>query len=158
MPQPLIANPITAANFRPYGQVITAAPDHKDYDTTDAQLILEQGIPRLYIMQLHHRGRRFSCMTRHTKCTQCIGSLEGQEWLLAVAPPSDRDTPTPDEIHAFRIPGNCFIKLELGTWHAGPYFEPETIAFYNLELSDTNLTDHQTCDLKATYGTEFEIT
>jgi ureidoglycolate hydrolase len=155
MPTILPALPITPENFCSYGQLITATPDHKNYDRTDAQLSLNQGIPRFYIMQLKHRGRRFSRITRHLKCTQCLGSLEGQEWLLAVAPPDDQ--PVLEKLSAFRIPGNCFIKLELGTWHAGPFFEQETIAFYNLELSDTNLTDHETCDLQATHGMEFEI-
>jgi ureidoglycolate hydrolase len=155
---PLPAVLITPENFRPYGQVITAAPDHKGYDTTDAQLSLDQGIPRFYIMRLSKRGRNFDKITRHAKCTQCLGSLEGKEWLMAVAPPGESDQPDLAAIVAFRIPGNCFLKLERGTWHAGPYFDQAAIDFYNLELTDTNLTDHQTCDLKATYGVEFQIT
>jgi ureidoglycolate hydrolase len=158
MPNPLNAIPITPDNFRPYGQVITATPHSEDPSHTDAQLHLDSGIPRFYIMQLDHRGCLFSQITRHVKCTQCLGSLEGEEWLLAVAPPNAQETPDIDEIRAFRIPGNCFIKLELGTWHAGPYFEQNAIAFYSLELSDTNITDHHTCNLKETYGIEFEIT
>jgi ureidoglycolate hydrolase len=34
------------------------------------------------------------------------------------------------------------IKLHQGTWHAGPFFLAPTALFFNLELSDTNLTDH----------------
>jgi ureidoglycolate hydrolase len=151
----LPAIPITSENFRPYGQLMTATADGKNYDRLDAQLILDRGIPRFYIMELQQRGRRFSRITRHRQCTQCLGSLEGQEWLIAVAPPAEQ--PDLEKLCAFRIPGNCFIKLELGTWHAGPYFDPDSIAFYNLELSDTNITDHDTCDLQATYGIEFEI-
>ncbi|WP_420224243.1 hypothetical protein [Pigmentiphaga litoralis] len=26
--------------------------------------------------------------------------------------------------------------LNLGTWHAGPYFDGETASFFNLELAD----------------------
>lgn len=153
----LSAQLITPENFRPYGQVIFASTDGKDYDAEDAQLCLSHGIPRFYIMQLHKRGRKFSCITRHQRCTQCLGSLEGKEWLMAVAPPGSAEKPAIESIAAFRIPGNCFIKLEVGTWHAGPYFEQETIEFYNLELSDTNITDHDTCNLNKSYGTEFEI-
>jgi ureidoglycolate hydrolase len=157
MPTPLPAALVTPENFRPYGQVIAASPDHKGFDATDAQLSLEQGTPRFYIMRLPRRGRTFWKITRHVQCTQCLGSLEGKEWLMAVAPPGESDQPNLDAIAAFRIPGNCFIKLERGTWHAGPYFEQEAIDFYNLELTDTNLVDHHTCDLKSTYGIEFEI-
>ena len=75
-----------------------------------------------------------------------------------MAPPSgERDQPDLEQIRAFCIPGNCFIKLDVGTWHAGPYFEADTVDFYNLELSDTNLVDHQTCNLVTTYQLEFEI-
>jgi hypothetical protein len=76
---------------------------------------------------------------------------------MAVAPPSLSPVPDLAGLKAFRIPGDCFIKLAVGTWHAGPYFEHEQVAFYNLELSDTNLIDHETCDLQKTFGQNFEI-
>jgi ureidoglycolate hydrolase len=155
--KPLPATWITSAAFAPYGQVIFACPDAKTYDETDAQLQLANGIPRFYIMRLDAKGRRFHRITRHQLCSQCLGSLEGKEWWLAVAPPSITDTPELNQLRAFRIPGTCFVKLEPGTWHAGPYFEHEYVDFYNLELSNTNEIDHQTCDLQLTFGQEFEL-
>lgn len=155
--QQLPAIPITAAAFRPFGQLILPQPDDVAFNLQDAQLQLENGIPRFYIMGLHQRGRRFHTITRHSGCTQCLGSLEGKVWFLGVAPPSPTPQPEPKDIAVFKIPGNCFVKLNLGTWHAGPYFDAETVNFYNLELSDTNVVDHTTCDLLTTYGTEFEI-
>lgn len=155
--QALAASWISVETFRPYGQVITAREDGDRYGPEDAQLVLDQGIPRFYIMRLPHRGRKFHTITRHLKCTQCLGSLEGKEWLLAVAPPSSAAQPPLEEIVAFRIPGNCFVKLEVGTWHAGPYFDEAFVDFYNLELSDTNIVDHDTCDLLAAYQVEFEL-
>ena len=156
--QQLQAQLITSENFRPYGQVISASVDGKNYDTEDAQLNLQNGIPRFYIMRLHHKGRKFHTITRHTQCTQCLGSLEGKDWLIAVAPPNnDTDEPALEEIAAFHIPGNCFIKLEIGTWHAGPYFEHEFVDFYNLELSDTNIVDHFTHNFLKSHQLEFEI-
>jgi len=148
---------ITPDSFRPYGQVIAASEDGKPFDQADAQLELSRGIPRFYIMRLHQRGRRFTRITRHQQCTQCLGALGGQPWLLAVAPPGDTSQPELGAIAAFQIPGDCFIKLEVGTWHAGPYFVQDWVDFYNLELSDTNLVDHDTCNLQATYGVELEI-
>lgn len=152
---PLQANLITAETFRPFGQLIQASDDGKAFDREDAQLQLEKGIPRFYIMRLEHRGRTFHKITRHQHCTQCLGSLEGKEWLMVVA--SSSDCPAIADLTAFRIPGNCFIKLNLGTWHAGPYFDGDVVAFYNLELSNTNIVDHDTCDLRSTYNLEFEI-
>ncbi|MBD2040052.1 ureidoglycolate lyase [Microcoleus sp. FACHB-672] len=155
--QQLKANWITPANFQPYGQVIYASKDGETYNSEDAQLILDRGIPRFYIMRLGEKGRKFHKITRHLNCTQCLGALEGKEWLMAVAPPAARDKPVLEEIAAFRIPGNCFIKLHLGTWHAGPYFDHEFVDFYNLELSDTNINDHDTCNLLETYRVELEM-
>lgn len=153
----LIAQPITPENFQLCGQVIYAAVDGEAYNSNDAQLELGNGTPRFYIMRLCDRGRKFHTITRHTKCTQCLGSLAGKEWLIAVAPPSTEPQPKLDQIKAFQISGDCFIKLNLGTWHAGPYFEQEFIDFYNLELSDTNINDHDTYNLLINNGLEIEL-
>lgn len=156
--QQLPAQWITPDNFRPYGQAIFASDDGKVYDTEDAQLNLQNGTPRFYIMGLHQRGRRFHKITRHVQCTQCLGALAGKDWLIAVAPPHpESNQPAIEELAAFRIPGNCFIKLEVGTWHAGPYFDGEAVDFYNLELSDTNVTDHFSHDFLESHNLEFEI-
>ena len=156
--QQLQAQLITAENFQRYGQVISASKDGKAYDAEDAQLNLQNGIPRFYIMRLQGRGRKFHTITRHVECTQCLGSLEGKDWLIAVAlPNNDVNEPALEEIVAFRIPGNCFIKLNAGTWHSGPYFEHGTVDFYSLELSDTNVVDHFTHNFLKTHQMEFEI-
>jgi len=156
--QQLQAQWITPENFSPYGQVIFASQDGKAYDTEDAELNLQNGTPRFYIMRLNKRGRRFHKITRHLQCTQCLGSLEGKDWLIAVCPPNnDLNQPILEKIAAFRIPGNCFIKLHQGTWHAGPYFEHEIVDFYNLELADTNVLDHFTHDFLNSHQLEFEM-
>jgi ureidoglycolate hydrolase len=153
----LSAKWITSENFRSYGQVISASVDGKSFDAEDARLNLQYGIPRFYIMRLHEKGRKFRKITRHVKCTQCLGSLDGKDWLMAVASASDGNELSLESIAAFRIPGNCFIKLEVGTWHAGPYFDEDFIDFYNLELSDTNIVDHFSHDLVTSHNLEFEI-
>ncbi|UBF26065.1 ureidoglycolate lyase [Kovacikia minuta CCNUW1] len=153
----IAAQPVTAELFQPYGQVIMASEDGKPYGSEDAQLQLQNGTPRFYIMRLRDRGRKFHRITRHLRCTQCLGSLEGKDWWIGVAPPSEAALPNWEEVRIFQIPGNCFIKLEVGTWHAGPYFHHASVDFYNLELSDTNITDHDTCNLLEHFGVEFEI-
>jgi ureidoglycolate hydrolase len=148
---------ITWENFRSYGQVIFASVDGKSFDAEDALLNLQNGLPRFYIMRLQNQGRNFSKITRHVECTQCLGSLDGKDWLIAVAPPCDSDEPSLESIAAFRIPGNCFIKLDVGTWHAGPYFDADFVDFYSLELSDTNVVDHFSHDFVTSHNLEFEI-
>jgi ureidoglycolate hydrolase len=156
--QQLQAQWITPENFRPYGQVIFPTEDGKVFDANDAALVLDKGTPRFYIMRLQSRGRKFHQITRHVQCTQCLGSLQGKDWLIAVCPPNnDAEQPDVQNIAAFRIPGNCFVKLEIGTWHAGPYFEHEVVDFYNLELSDTNVVDRFTYDFLEKHNLEFYI-
>lgn len=152
----LTAEWVTPESFHPYGQVIYASVDGKPYDSTDAQLLMQNGIPRFYIMRLHYKGYKFHKITRHVQCTQCLGSLAGKNWSIAVAPPTDT-SPVLEEIAAFQIPGNCFIKLNAGTWHAGPYFDDEFVDFYNLELTDTNINDHDTYNFRKNDNLELEI-
>lgn len=147
----------TPQAFAPFGQVIFPQADGTPFGPQDAQLQLDGGIPRFYLMTLLNRGTEFRTITRHRRCTQCLGSLEGKDWLLAVAPPGPDDCPQPHQIQAFHIPGHCFVMLAVGTWHAGPYFTHPSVHFYNLELSDTNLTDHQTCHLGQRFGLTFDI-
>lgn len=147
---------LTPEAFQPFGQVIMATEDGKVFDEKDAQLVLDRGIPRFYIMRLPARGLSFTRITYHAQCTQCLGSLQGQSWFIAVAPPSPQlDV---EQITAFQIPGDRFIKLEVGTWHAGPLFQRQPfIDFYNLELSDTNITDHTSLDLIKAFNMKFFI-
>jgi ureidoglycolate lyase len=150
---------IDGDNFAPFGQLISPGEDGTPFGPTDAQLLLSEGKPRLYIMRLHGRGLSFNRITRHSRVTQCLAAMGGKEWLIAVAPPNEASdaalTPDPAAIRAFRIPGNVAIKLHRGTWHAGPYFTEPSIDFLNLELSDTNETDHLNCHLERDFGLRF---
>jgi ureidoglycolate lyase len=90
--------------------------------------------------------------------TQCLASVGGKPWLLAVAPPNDPDNPKGepdlDKIVGFRIPGDVGVKLHRSTWHAGPYFDGPRADFFNLELADTNKVDHFSVRLDRLHGVE----
>ncbi|XP_019196211.1 PREDICTED: uncharacterized protein LOC109190215 isoform X1 [Ipomoea nil] len=161
--KPIEATPET---FREFGQVIEASPDGEEFGPRDAQLDLSRGVPRFYIMQLKGRSLKFSSITHHANVTQCLGSIGGNVWYLGVAKSSIVDPseikgetgvniqqsdsghfyvpPAVDEVHAFKISGSKFIKLNRGTWHAGPLFNGGVMDFYNLELNNTNVVDHTT--------------
>ncbi len=137
--------------FRPFGQVICPTPDGKPWDDQDARLDLSQGIPRLYIMTLENSGLSFDRITQHRRCTQCLGAMGGEEWFLGVADPFiPPDRLSVQDVVVCRIRGHCLIKLERGTWHAGPFFRGERMDFINLELSTTNIDDHFTVSLDRT--------
>jgi ureidoglycolate hydrolase len=143
--------PLEAAAFAPYGQIVQArqaggqgvGAGH-DAPRDEAQLVLDNGQPRVWIMRLTKIGTRFDRIARHRKVTQCLGALGGKDWLIGVAPPgdlADSGKPRLEDIVGFRIPGDCLIKLHVATWHAGPHFVHDAVDFFNLELMDTNETD-----------------
>jgi hypothetical protein len=117
-------------------------------------------------MQLENRPLKFSTITHHASVSQCLGSVGGHAWYLGVAKPSIVDDsgevkddsggnivrspcghfyvpPVVEDVRVFRVVGSKFLKLNRGTWHAGPLFKADAnhaMDFYNLELSNTNVS------------------
>ncbi|HUK11437.1 MAG TPA: ureidoglycolate lyase [Stellaceae bacterium] len=155
----LAVRALTASAFAPFGQIVEprramGQGQGPAYDPArnpaEAQLVLHHGQPRIWLMHLPHVGLAFTRIARHRRVTQCLGALNGAEWLIAVAPPGDpADTARPrlDEIAAFRINGDRVIKLHVATWHAGPHFVQSECTFLNLENMDTNERDFHSVDL-----------
>ena len=152
---------ITANSFAPFGTLIEPAEDGKPFGLDEAQLDLARGTPRFYVMRLHFKEKTFTHITRHLAVTQCLASVGGKDWMIAVAPPNDPDNPhakpEPKSIQAFKVPGNCAISLHRATWHAGPFFDEPSVDFFNLELADTNIVDHHNCRLDVDYGMRFHF-
>lgn len=118
----LQAEVVTQRAFEPFGQLIGPTDDGKEFDATDAQLVLNKGTPRFYIMRIPRRGLQFSRITYHAKCTQCLGGLQSSTgtspWHIVVAAPtgSVADYPKQDQLRAFQIPHGVFVKFREGTW------------------------------------------
>jgi len=143
------------------GEIVEPGDDGVEYDPSssfDCALDLSQGTPRFYIMRLEDRGMGFDRITHHAQVTQCLSLMSPRHldyWYLGVAAPtldSDRGPDLHEDVHVFRIPFGVIVKLNKGTWHAGPLWrnpDPDGVAvdqasFFNLELSDTNVRDHTT--------------
>jgi len=144
----------------PYGTLITPGEDGTPFGPADAALDLGRGTPRLYIMRLRHRPLLVRGITRHSRVTQCLAAMGGHDWFACLASPLDPDAPErpePARIACFRIGGGVALALKRGTWHAGPYFAAPSVDFLNLELADTNETDHHTVRLDEEFGTVIEI-
>ena len=76
---------------------------------------------------------------------------------MAVAKPG-LEKLTPDDVKLFKVKFGEFVKLHEGTWHAGPHFQGiEHMDFYNLELADTNQTDHHNHHFDQENGIEIAI-
>ena len=150
----------TPESFAPYG-LLVGGREPESQGPEDEALDLSRGRPRFYVMRLPRPGRRFQTIARHCQVTQCLASAGGRPWLLGVAPPQSLDdtdaTPDPDDIVAFEIPGDVFVLLHRGTWHAGPYFDDEQLDFFNLELADTNRVDLHTVELQQLHGLTFQF-
>lgn len=138
--------PLTEEAFRPFGEII--APQTYNAPPADVDLDLSQGRPRFYMMTIKERGVSFDRITQHRKVTQCLASADGSGWYIGVAAGRDGEDGGPEprieDVHAFAVPGQVAVKLHRGTWHAGPYFKAPEMAFFNLELADTNIDDHRT--------------
>ena len=76
--------------------------------------------------------------------------MEGQDWLIVLAPPGE--TPDLARLKALRFTGRQALCMLVGTWHAGPLLLAEQCHFLNLELSDTNIVDHETVKLRTSYA------
>jgi ureidoglycolate hydrolase len=144
---------ITRENFAQFGEFAKARGNRKVESDIDLDLDIKRGVPLLYIMRLDWKPLEFSQISRHLNCSQCLGSVNGDSWYIAVCP-ADNDSNIPDlsEIKLFLIPPNSFIKLNTGTWHQGPYFTyPHGRSFLNLEHVDTVQNDYETYTFNQKY-------
>lgn len=158
------AKAVTHESIKPYATLLEAGIDGTPFGPADAPLFLGNAVeytPRFYLMKLERKALTISHITRHRKVTQCLAALNGKSWFILLAPPGDNDNPNdkPDtsQLAAFTVSGSQAIALKQGTWHAGPYFLDEFVDFVNLELSDTNITDHQTVNLAVEFGLYVEL-
>lgn len=150
LPLALAAEAATPENTAPYGTLLDPGEDGLQFGALDAKLELAQGTPRFYIMTLQARTLTVDRITRHRRVTQCLAAMEGQAWIMVMAPPGD--TPDPARLRALRFSGTQALCLHVGTWHAGPLLLQPECHFINLELADTNVVDHDTVKLARTYA------
>jgi ureidoglycolate hydrolase len=142
---------VTAETFAPFGVILRPMADGAPFTAEEAVLDVSGGIPRFYLMSLDDKAPEFTRVTRHLETTQTLMAVGDVEWTIAVAPPGI-DEPRLDDLRAFRIPPRTAITMRKGTWHAGPFFAEPSMDFVNLELDDTNVSDHHNFRLDDAYG------
>jgi ureidoglycolate hydrolase len=109
------AEPLTAAAFAPFGQVIA-----------EGDMVMElRGEEVFHLNVLHYERKPLRCdhLNRHHRATQALVALAGKPTLLVVAAP-EYDFSTIDHldhIRAFLCDGTAGVNLALRTWHWGPY-------------------------------------
>lgn len=138
----LLKTPSSPEFLAAYGQLVLPVPNGEDSGVHDAQLTLNSGAPRFWSMEADYREPKVSSLSRHVQCSQCFASASGKPWWIVLAPPQqDLTPPSPSLIKLFRIEPGEILKLHVGTWHAGPYFQDPRHTFFLLEMMDTNSHD-----------------
>ena len=139
----LTALSLDQCDFTRFGTAILPVDDMTPHSSCDAELKSNGDNLRYYVMRLHRRAAVLGSMTRHIQATQCLGSADAQPWWLAVATAKlQSEQLDHSTVQLVRVEPGEAVKLHQGTWHAGPFFLATTALFFNLELSDTNLVDH----------------
>tara|TARA_Y100000746_G_scaffold153997_1_gene132087 strand:+ start:2684 stop:3166 length:483 start_codon:yes stop_codon:yes gene_type:complete len=139
----LTALSLDQCDFTRFGTAILPVDDMTPHSSCDAELKFNGDNLRYYVMRLHRRAAVLGSMTRHIQATQCLGSADAQPWWLAVATAKlQSEQLDHSTVQLVKVEPGEAVKLHQGTWHAGPFFLATTALFFNLELSDTNLADH----------------
>jgi len=139
----LTALSLDQCDFTRFGTAILPVDDMTPHSSCDAELKFNGDNLRYYVMRLHRRAAVLGSMTRHIQATQCLGSADAQPWWLAVATAKlQSEQLDHSTVQLVKVQPGEAVKLHQGTWHAGPFFLATTALFFNLELSDTNLADH----------------
>jgi ureidoglycolate hydrolase len=113
----ILAIPATAEELKLYGELVVPH--------TNTELDFGSGTPTLDIRSIPYRDFVFNEMSRHIHCCQVFFPLNGKDFLIAVAPPSDNNDPfaVPDikKIKAFVVNGSNAVVLHKGSWHTTPF-------------------------------------
>jgi ureidoglycolate lyase len=135
----LVAEPLSAERFRPYGQVI-GAPDLATGRSIGTGLYWPAALPApeqpLDVAMIRYPPRPFEIvrMERHRRSGQTFLPLAHTPTVLVVARghnPADPDEwPDLDALVAFLVPPHMGVRLERGTWHVSPFplVEPAVFA------------------------------
>jgi|FLOH01.1.fsa_nt_gi ureidoglycolate lyase len=118
----LVAEPLDAAAFEPYGQVLA---DPGPNNRTDYAARLTNGRPDIAVNLGVVRAMppaalpvQIKKMERHPLSSQAFLPLDCDRYLVIVAQPQGADGP-PDltTLRAFVVPGDAGVNYNAGTWH-----------------------------------------
>lgn len=146
------AEPLDAAAFAPFGQVLSS-----ERDGTAVSTIELRGSETFALNILSYERRPLRCdhLNAHHKATQALVALGGKPTLLVVAPAGvvfDHRAALAT-VRAFICDGTAAVNLSLGTWHWGPYPLSDRVDLLNLQgagFADDNEVAHLERDLGVT--------
>lgn len=119
----IVAEPLTAEAFAPFGDVLTppAAPgrDYFDAGLGNARPGARPSVSVSRIAPLDRLPLRATMLERHEHSSQSFVPLEVGRWLVIVAPPAPGGGPDAARARAFIAGPGQGITYRLGTWHHG---------------------------------------
>ena len=123
----LTSEPLTAAAFAPFGDVIETSADcerrtinagvtERLHDLAQLTLDAQGGRPCLSIFRTTPLPLplELSMLERHPLSSQAFVPLSGRPWLVVVAPPGE---PAPASARAFLARADQGVNFHPGTWH-----------------------------------------
>lgn len=125
----LKAEPLTAAAFAPFGEVIEVAGHaprminegtcERFDDLAPVDVMANGGRPLISIFKAAPRPLPFEvrALERHPLSSQAFYPLDGVAFLVVVAADPDVATPWPSRIRAFHAAGNQGVSYRRNTWH-----------------------------------------
>jgi ureidoglycolate lyase len=140
---------MTREAFAPFGVLI----DNRG----SVEIDLGQGVPSLTGATSEWRPFRFDFMARHRLSMQVFSPLVSSRFVIAVAPPNNRNAPDVESIRAFFVDGRLPYAYHRGTWHTPPFPTGEWASYLVVDRSGTLDDDWELVDLKVTHQTVFEI-
>jgi ureidoglycolate lyase len=173
----LAVQPLTEADFAPFGQLIVAQPRDPDF-TGDRSVgwAFEFGLDgtlEIMLMRTEYGPLRFSRLERHLNVTQSFIPLTGVAAAVVVGPRTDEtnqsDCPRVDQLRAFLVDGSAGYMLYRGVWHSldrYPLFAGHTdVAILTAKETTSELRNRPRADWVLTHdvdyrqlhGVEFDI-
>jgi ureidoglycolate lyase len=109
----LVAEPITAAAFEPFGDVITAPQTYGRQTFTDG---LAHDARPFVLSTTHTKSSEMPLsidkLERHTHSSQTFLPLDAKRWLVVVSTTSESSS-----LRAFVVPGTTGVTIGQGIWH-----------------------------------------
>ena len=143
--------PIDAAAFAPFGQLLPPAPAGRGRQELIEELQNDRASarPRLSIATTEPKTLPLTAlqMERHVHSSQAFAPLDCASYLVMVAPHGAGGMPDFEKIRAFRVPGDTGINYKADTWHHPLSPLERTGRFAILTFVDGTATDEQFVDL-----------
>lgn len=125
----ILLKPLTIENFAPFGEVISAhghdyfhindAHTERYHDLVSTEIFgdAKAGISIFRNIKATQVPFEISMLERHPQGSQAFIPMQGQKFLIVVAPNLDQYTPELSQLQAFISDGSQGVNYRAGTWH-----------------------------------------